>query len=332
VSAPTVSVVLPTRNRSSLVRDALNTVFNQRDCEFEVIVVDEASTDDTPRVLAEFDDPRLQVIRNEPARGVALARNTAAEVAQGEWIAFLDDDDLWAPDRLRRQLDVADADGGEIAYCSNILIDSDRIPSGVALAQDPVVVHRNLYLVNALGGPSSVMVRRERFDEVGGFDPAFSALADWDLWLRVGDRTDRFSAVGDALVAYTEYEHNMVVRDPSGVQREYNALFARHAPRARERGWDVDRHEFSRWIAGELVRHGYPRAAAQFHFSVAVTRLHPMFALRALRAMTRRSPLWLKISDARVSPDWLTAYQAVELSPEPRRKRKVPRRRLGRQG
>ncbi len=103
-----VSVVIPTRNRSTLLAMALRSVFHQQDVELEVIVVDEASTDDTSTMLATIGDARVRVIRNDAPHGVSAARNSGAAEARGEWLAFLDDDDLWAPTKLARQIHAAE--------------------------------------------------------------------------------------------------------------------------------------------------------------------------------------------------------------------------------
>ena len=106
-----VSVVVPTRNRSALLALTLHSVFRQQDVDLEVIVVDDASADDTAAVLRTIADPRLRLIRHETSQGVSAARNRGAAQARGEWIAFLDDDDLWAPAKLALQLRAARASG-----------------------------------------------------------------------------------------------------------------------------------------------------------------------------------------------------------------------------
>src|SRR5688500_17265462 len=102
-----ISVVVPTRNRSALLSTTLRSVLTQRGVDFEVLVVDEASTDDTLQVVDRFRDPRIRVIRHATAQGVSAARNRGVAEARGVWIAFLDDDDLWAPAKLALQLRAA---------------------------------------------------------------------------------------------------------------------------------------------------------------------------------------------------------------------------------
>ena len=107
---PKVSVVLPTFERWPLLPRALSSVLEQTEADLEVLVIDDCSSDGTPARLAAVTDPRLRVLRQDPNQGVARARNRAIEEAHGEWIAFLDDDDFWAPTRLSEHLRaIADA-------------------------------------------------------------------------------------------------------------------------------------------------------------------------------------------------------------------------------
>jgi glycosyltransferase involved in cell wall biosynthesis len=101
-----VSVVLPTFNRGYCLERAIRSVLGQTYPDWELIVVDDGSTDDTQAVLESFKDPRIRVFRHSVNRGVAAARNTGLAAARGEFIAFLDSDDEWRPDKLTKQLDV----------------------------------------------------------------------------------------------------------------------------------------------------------------------------------------------------------------------------------
>src|SRR5204863_693210 len=100
-ASPEVTVVIPTRNRSHLVGEAVATALRQEDVTVEVLVVDDASTDDTAQVLTAIDDPRVHVLTRRERGRLAGARNTGVSRARGQWTAFLDDDDLWSPRKLR---------------------------------------------------------------------------------------------------------------------------------------------------------------------------------------------------------------------------------------
>ena len=125
--SPEVTVVIPTRNRAGFLPTCLNAVLDQRDIELEVIVVDDASTDDTRAVLQHLQtDQRARVISLGTRGGVAAARNAGIAEARGEWLAFLDDDDIWAPWKLSRQLSAARAVDADFAYGSAVVIDGEH--------------------------------------------------------------------------------------------------------------------------------------------------------------------------------------------------------------
>src|ERR671935_95170 len=126
-SAPEVTVVVPTHSRWDLLSTAaLPASLGQEDVDLEVVVVDDGSTDATAESLARIDDPRLRVVRHDRPRGVAQARNAGIAAARGEWIALLDDDDLWAPWKLRAQLDAAAAERAVFAYGGAAAVAEDR--------------------------------------------------------------------------------------------------------------------------------------------------------------------------------------------------------------
>jgi len=100
---PLVSVVVPSHNRARLLRRTLRSILAQHLTDLEVVLVDDGSTDETPQITNGA-DPRIVVIRNQEPGGVSAARNRGIAAARGEWIAFCDDDDLWSPDKLSRQL------------------------------------------------------------------------------------------------------------------------------------------------------------------------------------------------------------------------------------
>lgn len=218
-----VTVVIPTHNRVRLLEDALRSALSQVDVSFEVRVVDDASTDGTSELLSGCLDMRVQHVRHESARGVAAARNRAVSEAKGEWLAFLDDDDLWAPTWLRTALEIGRTCQAGAVYGSRWVIDGRRRVIDAWPAAHASRVHETLAAANALGGPSGVMVRADVMATAGGFDERLSALADWEAWLRVLDICHA-APVPDFLVAYTSYSDNMHVRDPFSVLSEFEVF------------------------------------------------------------------------------------------------------------
>jgi len=181
---PEVSVILPTMDRWGLLTRALASVLAQEDVDLEVLVIDDGSSDGTPTRLGAIGDPRLRVLVQESNQGVARARNRGIEEADGEWIAFLDDDDFWAPTCLREHLrSIADAGAGW-GYGAAISVGPDR-PSRVMMPAPADELEDGLLQHNLVGPPSTVTVRRDLLDEIGGFDERLAvSLNDVDLCLR----------------------------------------------------------------------------------------------------------------------------------------------------
>jgi glycosyltransferase involved in cell wall biosynthesis len=181
---PLVSVIIPTYNRAGLVREALASVKTQtfRDCE--IVVVDDGGADGTYEALAA--DRELRVLRHALCRGVAAARNTGAAAARGEWLAFLDSDDLWLPDKLARQISWLEG-RPELLICQT---DETWVRRGVRMNKP--AAHRKVAgriflpsLARCMISPSAVMLHRRLLQDHGGFDETLPAAEDYDLWLRL---------------------------------------------------------------------------------------------------------------------------------------------------
>ena len=202
-TGPLVSVVIPTFDRASLVVRAVRSVLDQTWRDMEVLVVDDGSTDDTGARLAAIGDPRLTVVA-QPNGGVARARNRGMARASGAWIAFLDSDDVWRPEKLSRQMARMLAAPARTGLChTGIEIvgpDETVVQPGAAEGR----IFEAALLDNPLRAPtSSGLVRREVFEAVGGFDPALPAIEDWD-WLQRVTRLYDVAAVPEALVVYRD--------------------------------------------------------------------------------------------------------------------------------
>jgi len=187
ITDPLVSVIIPTYNRGWIVRDAIDSVLGQTYADFELIVVDDGSSDRTPPILDAYGD-RLRVIR-QANQGVSAARNRGIGESSGPLIALLDSDDIWLPKKLAVQVDFFKRNPAalicqteEIWIRNGLRVNPGkrhRKPSGM-------IFERSLEL--CLVSPSAVMVRRELFEKVGQFDESLPACEDYDLWLRVGCR------------------------------------------------------------------------------------------------------------------------------------------------
>lgn len=185
---PFFSVVIPTHNRVNLLDQAIRSVLQQTFTDFEIIVVDDHSTDNTQIRLAEYDDPRLTYFLNDHSRGGAGARNAGIARAQGEWVAFLDDDDVWLPQKLERQYDKITAVSAEVGliYAGYATYDFQRakVISEVMPEKQGWILPDLLYR-NYVKTFSGVVIRADLLRQVGGLDDKFPALQDVDLYVRL---------------------------------------------------------------------------------------------------------------------------------------------------
>jgi len=188
--APLVSVIIPVHNAADLVADGVASALNQTWPNCEVIVVDDGSSDDTVRRLEPFGDS-VRVIRQEH-RGPAVARNTGLRAARGVWAAFLDSDDLWRPEKLARCMAALAAHpAAGVAYTAVWIheLESGRrylLPQYTRSGR----MAEDLFLECRGVNTSTLVVRRSCLDAIGGFDEELFRAQDWDLMLRLAERTD----------------------------------------------------------------------------------------------------------------------------------------------
>jgi glycosyltransferase involved in cell wall biosynthesis len=320
---PEVTIVIPTRNRWPLLAGAgLAAALAQEEVDHEVVVVDDASTDETPDRLAGLDDDRVRVVRHPERRGVAVARNSGIQAARGEWVAFLDDDDVWAPRKLRLQVDAARAGGAGFAYGGSVWVDEAHRFLFGHNPPDPATLREQLARRNVMwSGCSNVLVRGDLVRRVGGFDETLFQLADWDLWLRLAQESSA-ACCPEVVVGYTQHRENMLLVDQDDVFREFEYLVKKHRETSRALGVDFDRAWFTRWVATGHLRAGRRRAAARAYlrgigrtrsFSNVVRAGASLLgepAVGAGRRVLARVPGWLPPGEQTATePDWLQHYR-----------------------
>ncbi|MBI1915861.1 MAG: glycosyltransferase [Planctomycetes bacterium] len=211
--SPAVSVVIATHNYGRYLAGAVRSVLAQTFTDFELVIVDDGSSDDTPEVAQPFlRDPRIRYHRTD-RQGQPKAKNTGIRLTTAPLIAFLDADDVWLPDKLDRQVArfAADPELG-VVYADRLLMDAE----GHELECDKRLLYRGNVLPEMFQENficfSSVMVRRAVFEEVGLFDETIPMAIDYDLWLRVGLRY-RFDYVDASLVKYRTGHANLSRRE-----------------------------------------------------------------------------------------------------------------------
>src|ERR687886_1714098 len=199
---PLISVIIPVYNGGNTIRTTIESVLNQTFTNLELIVVNDGSQDSTLAVLNEIQDSRLKVF-SFPNAGVSTSRNRGLAQAKGEFISFLDADDLWTPDKLEAQLKALQENPqAAVAYSWSDWIDE----SGQFLrAGGHITVNGNAYekllLRDFVESGSNPLIRKQALEEVGTFDESIAFAEDWDLWLRLAARS-AFGAVPSPPVLY----------------------------------------------------------------------------------------------------------------------------------
>ncbi|NQT64453.1 MAG: glycosyltransferase [Candidatus Marinimicrobia bacterium] len=180
-----ITVIIPTYNRETTLERALQSVFDQTFQAQEIIVIDDASTDNTAGILEKYSD-KISIITNSSNRGVSFSRNVGIQIARGEWIAFLDSDDQWDPRKLEKQKEYHEAHLDEmISQCDEVWI-----RNGVRVNPMDKHAKRGGWIFEAclplcMVSPSAVIIHQSIFEKVGLFDINLPACEDYDLWLRI---------------------------------------------------------------------------------------------------------------------------------------------------
>ena len=213
ISHPTISVIIPTFNRQSAVIAALESVLAQSYSPTQIIIVDDGSTDDTARALAPYLSDTLSCVSLIPLdinHGVSFARNAGIKEATGEWIAFLDSDDTWHPQKLAQQVDfIAQNPAYQVVQTNEIWIRHGvRVNAPKSFAKYGGEIFERC-VNQTMITTSSVLIHQSVFAEVGTFETTLPACEDYDLWLRIsalypiglveGQLITRFSGAGDQL-------------------------------------------------------------------------------------------------------------------------------------
>lgn len=182
---PEISIIIPTYNRSELLCRAVRSALGQSYTDFECLIVNDGSTDDTELTLQTFSDSRIKVLFQEN-RGVSAARNLAIKEAKGKYIALLDSDDEWLPEKLEMQLAFMISENLDISQTNEIWVRNEkRVNQGKKYAK-PSGMFFERSLETCLISPSCAMFNRKFWDSVGPFDENMPACEDYDLWIRSG--------------------------------------------------------------------------------------------------------------------------------------------------
>ena len=206
---PRVSVIIPTYNRCNMLEQAIQSVLNQTFQDFELLIVDDHSSDDTHKVVAAIDDARIKYIRHESNKGAAAARNTGIRNASCAYIAFLDDDDEWLPEKLGLQLALLESSPLEVGGVYTGYESVDSFSGKILHISRPGHtgnIYNTLLINNCIGSTSSLLLKRVCFDVAGCFDENLPNFEDWDLCIRIA-KYFQFYCIPNPLYKY--YVHNV---------------------------------------------------------------------------------------------------------------------------
>lgn len=227
-SHPMISVVIPTHNRRERLARAIASVYAQTWPNIEIVVVDDASSDDTPAYLQNLalSDPRVKVVRNELAQGGGGARNCGIAEATGDYIAFLDDDDVWVPEKLDVQLSMLLAKPGVSAVSCGFVAEFPFFGKRAVRVVAPLD-EQQLLRSNHLGGASMCLTSKAALLAIGGFDPKLRSGQDWDLWLKLYGQGE--IVVSDqALVRYIPHTGVRITSNPKSTYSGRRRIYFRY--------------------------------------------------------------------------------------------------------
>jgi glycosyltransferase involved in cell wall biosynthesis len=249
-----IAVIIPTYNSMKHFKETMESVLNQTLSPDEILVNDDGSTDGTPD-FAESYGPPVRVFRRANQRQSA-SRNFAATQTQCEWLAFLDHDDLWQPNKLQRQMEeLIRNPAADLCYCARLSFDEDdgSFRPGNVFAVPPAYDIRRALYVNTTFMPGSVVIRRSTYLAFGGFNPSIKLVEDWDLWLRLLHAGVQFAAYQEPLLSMRIHVGNQSNNAIAALEEQkeiYRRLVLPHLPRS------------TRWLAHQRSQSGQEAVAA----------------------------------------------------------------------
>jgi len=226
---PEVSVIIPSYNSAKFLTDAVGSVLSQSFQGFELLVIDDGSTDETGEVIKRYGRRVTYILQSNA--GVAAARNRGIKGSRGRYVAFLDADDTWHPGKLEAQIRaLRENPGYRACYTAFTVVDANLTPVKVTRSNRQAGSIEDLLLRgNVIGSICSVLCERSLFETVGDFDRSLSQCADWDMWVRMSAFTE-FLYLDVPLVTYRQHAANMSRNAP---------LLERDSLRVLRKGFDM---------------------------------------------------------------------------------------------
>lgn len=226
--SPLVSIVIPTYNHAPMLQRALTTVIQQTYQNWNAIVVNNFSTDNTLEIVDAFNDPRIQCVNFRNNGVIGASRNEGIALATGRYIAFLDSDDTWFPAKLHQCVEALE-NGSDLVCHAEYWVDESGKSRLVIYGPSQAATHHNLIFKGNRISTSATVVRASLLKEVHGFDvsPELISTEDYDLWIRLAEKSDKFAFINDPLGEYHRHDNNVSANIEKHLAAEL-ALLAKH--------------------------------------------------------------------------------------------------------
>ena len=279
---PLVSVIMPAYNSAQTIGTAINSVLMQDYLNWEIIIIDDGSTDDTLNEIRKFKDARIKVF-SQDNQGPSVSRNYGIKIANGEYIAFLDADDFWEKDKLNLQLQMLCNSEERMGLVHSNYYEFDHkrsyLPKPFRYTK-MLNLEGNVYeslVIHNFVATLTVIVKREVFDNIGYFDTSLKAPEDWDLWIRIAKKYT-FGYIPTPLARYR--------LNPSGISKNYYA-FEKELQKVINRYLIAENHpqtsqKFGLWLFYRHMAHGYARHG---DFCRSFDRLSKAFRMKPLERL-----------------------------------------------
>ena len=269
VKNPTVSVIIPTYNRAHLIDKAINSVLSQTYQDYEIIIVDDASTDNTKEVVKDFTDSRISYIFHINNLDISAARNSGIKASQGKYIALLDSDDEWLPEKLDKQINKFEKESLKIGviYTGSYYIDEKG--SQIRKVHVPIkegYIYEDLLRAGGYLCLSSTLIKRECFKKVGLFDENLPPCEDLDMWIRIA-KYYKFSYIKDLLVA-SRIHNNQITNDSEALIKGIKKIQVKYNKELRKRPYSNSIRYFH---LGNKLCHLRKRKEGQKYFIKAIS-------------------------------------------------------------
>ncbi len=306
MSAPRVSVILPVFNRTATIGRCVDSIRAQTFTDWELVVVDDGSADDSAAIISAYRDPRFRILRHEKNRGAAAARNTAMRDARGEFLAWIDSDDEWLPAKLAQQLALLERTGAAACACDYFMSTAGHEhPVRIPASDD---WRRTLHTECRLAAGSTLVVRRSCVEKTGLLDESLRSHEDWDWCLRLAQHY-RLVIVPELLARI----HYAGPRDPRVAAECDRAFFEKHTS------------EFARFGSAHLrhvraLHHGRTVVAAfsAGEFRLGLHALGRTLAARPLLPPTRYLAFALSFVDGLLGTRLIATAERVRSRLQPR--------------